>query len=78
MRLHAMIDKSHGHIEKRSITTSTLSLDHANWRSLIRFLRIGRDVTANRDIATSVTYTITNLTETQDSAENLLRPVRGG
>lgn len=71
------IEKNRGRVEKRSITTSTLSVDHADWPGLSRFIRIERSVTVHGETTTSVTYAITSLTAAQASVATLLALVRG-
>lgn len=77
MRSAATLEKSRGRIEKRSVTTSTQSIAHANWPGLTRFIRIERRVTVHGETTTSVTYAITSLTEAQASADDLLHLIRG-
>ena len=76
-RSAATVEKSRGRIEKRTLTTSELSVSNAAWPGLVRFLRLERTTTIDGQTTTSVSYAVTSLSPDQADAVALLTMWRG-
>ena len=70
------MEKSRGRIERRRLTTSTLSVDHSDWPGLRRFLRLERITTVHGETTHTVSYAITSLSSSQANADRLLHLLR--
>lgn len=71
-------DKSHGRLERRTLTTSSLLKDYVNWPYAEQVFRIERHSLRIRDgkLMEKVNYGVTSLTAAEASPERLLELVR--
>ena len=72
------LDKGHGRLEWRSLSTSALLNAYANWEGLGQVFKIERQVTHLKDgtLSSRTDYGITSLKADQAAAERLLQAVR--
>lgn len=77
MRSGRTVNKRHGRVERREITTSTRGLKRANWPGLAQFIRLERTRTIDGEPRTSVSFAITSLPPKRASPERLLDLCRG-
>jgi predicted transposase YbfD/YdcC len=73
------VEKSHGRIEKRTLTTTTNIIDsgYLNWPGAGQLIRLERETKTGGKTRKSVTYAITSLTRKEATAQFLLSAIRG-
>jgi hypothetical protein len=72
-----MLDKGHGRIERRALTSSTALNGYLDWPGVGQVFRLERERTVGGRTTVEVVYGITSLTRTQADAGQLLALVRG-
>jgi predicted transposase YbfD/YdcC len=77
-RTATTLDKGHGRLERRTLTTSSLLKDYVDWPYLEQVFRIERRLLRIRDgkVMEEVRYGLTSLTADEASPERLLELVR--
>lgn len=72
------LDKAHGRLEQRTITTSSLLQGYSDWPQLAQVFKLERQVTtlSTGQRSSEVVYGVTSLSCTQASPERLLELVR--
>ena len=70
------IDKGHGRIERRTITTTSRLNAHLDWPHVSQVFQIRRERTIDGQTSVETAYGVTSLDRTQASAERLLGIVR--
>ena len=72
-------EKSRGRVERRTITTTTNSIDdgYLDWPGAKQFIRLERAVVEKGETRSSVTYAVTSLSREQAGANQLLQWCRG-
>jgi hypothetical protein len=77
-RTATTLDKGHGRLERRTLTTSSLLKDYVDWPYLEQVFRIERRFLRIRDgkLTEEVRYGLTSLTADEASPERLLELVR--
>jgi hypothetical protein len=71
------IEKGHGRIEERILTTSSMLQDYSPWPYLAQVFKLESTVTTARGTHTTVCYGVTSLPHTVADAARLLTLVRG-
>ena len=71
------IEKGHGRIERRTLTSSTRLNTHLNWPGVKQIFSIRRERTIRGKKTTEVAYFVTSLDRTQANAKRLLDISRG-
>jgi len=71
------LDKGHGRIERRTLTSSTALNGYLDWPGVGQVFRLQRERTAGGRTTVEVVYGITRLTRAQAGAGRLLALVRG-
>lgn len=77
MRAGDTLEKSHGRVERRALTTSTRGVKQADWPGLAQFLRLERTTIVDGEPQRSTSYAITSLPPERASPERLLDLWRG-
>jgi predicted transposase YbfD/YdcC len=69
------VDKGHGRIEKRTLTTTTWLTDYlaSDWENCLQVFQIRRERRIGSKVEVEVVYGITSLSRDQADAERLLR-----
>ena len=73
----ATLDKGHGRIERRTLTSSTALNGYLDWPGVGQVFRLERERTVGGRTTVEVVYGITSLTRAQADAGQLLALVRG-
>ena len=71
-RTATTIEKSHGRIERRTLTTTTVGTDTCDWPGLRQFLKLERETTVKGETKTTVAYAITSRSVASSTAEQVL------
>jgi predicted transposase YbfD/YdcC len=71
------IEKGHGRVERRTLTTTTALNGYLNWPGVQQVCRIQRERTIRGKHTTETAYFISSLSRRQASAEQLLKLARG-
>jgi len=71
------LEKGHGRIEERVLTTSSMLHDYSSWPYLAQVFKLERQVTDARGTRTTVRYGVTSVPNTVANATRLLQMVRG-
>ena len=71
-RTATTIEKSHGGIERRTLTTTTVGTDTCDWPGLRQFLKLERETTVKGETKTTVAYAITSRSVASSTAEQVL------
>lgn len=71
------VNKGHGRIESRELTTATLGVEQINWPGVKQVCRIVRTRTAAGVTSRQVAYAITSVDRDHGDAQTLLRWWRG-
>jgi len=71
------IEKGHGRVERRTLTTTTAQNRYLNWPGVQQVCRIQRERTVRGKQTTETAYFISSLSRRQASAEQLLKLARG-
>ena len=71
------MEKNRGRIERRTLTTSSLSVSAAGWPGLNRFVRLERRTTIHGQTTITVSCAVTSLAPEQADAAALLAMWRG-
>ena len=54
------LEKNHGRVERRTLTTTTIGTDTCNWLGLRQFLKLERRTIINGETKTTVAYAVTS------------------
>lgn len=71
------IEKGHGRVERRTLTTTTALNSYLNWPGVQQVCRIQRERTIRGEHTTETAYFISSLSRQQASAQQLLKLARG-
>ncbi|REJ83308.1 MAG: ISAs1 family transposase [Planctomycetota bacterium] len=66
------IEKGHGRIERRTLTTTARLNDYLNWPHVGQVFQLRRERTIDGETTVEIAYGVTSLTRSQASAEQLL------
>ena len=71
------MDKGHGRLERRTLTTSEALNTYLGWPAVGQVCRVVRERTIRGEKTTETAYYVTSLTRRRANAERLLELVRG-
>ncbi|MBX3439028.1 MAG: ISAs1 family transposase [Planctomycetaceae bacterium] len=71
------IEKGHGRVERRTLTSTTALNQHLNWPGVQQVCRLERERTIRGQRTSEVAYYVTSLPRSRAGAEQLLRLCRG-
>ena len=71
------VNKGHGRLEQRTLTSTTALNEYLDWPGVQQVFRLERRRTIKGKCTTEIAYGITSLTRTQANAATLLTLVRG-
>jgi predicted transposase YbfD/YdcC len=71
------LDKGHGRIERRSITTTTVLNDYLDWPGVKQVCQVRRERRIGERVERETAYYITSLSRSRAGAQKLLSLVRG-
>lgn len=71
------IEKGHGRIERRTLSSTTALNDYLNWPGVQQVCHVQRERTIRGQRSTEVVYFITSLSRQQADAKTLLQLIRG-
>lgn len=70
-------EKSHGRVETRTLTSTTVGIDTCDWPGVKQMLRLERTTTSKSQTKTTVSYAVTSASREQANAPQLLKWWRG-